>query len=103
MGDDDKHISSTAIGRTAHAVDLHLTDPLRGFRASVKPQTDLPPGTFGTIGDLILGGAYREFQLQVEQIVADAVTVTEHWQRDLDHARRNWRIAEDLAWTAVPG
>ncbi|MET9344563.1 hypothetical protein [Nonomuraea sp. NPDC003804] len=92
----DRHICSTAIGKTAAAVDLHLTAPLRSYRDNVKPQTDLPPGTFGTVGDLVLGRAYVEIQYTVKELVGDAVTATESWERDLEYARRNWRTAEDL-------
>lgn len=101
MANGDKHVSSTAIRKTATAVDLHLTTPLKGYQGNVKPQTDLPSGTFGRIGDLILGRAYLDFQETVEQLVGDAVAVTESWERDLEYARRNWQTVEDLnAWQA---
>ncbi|GAA0951625.1 hypothetical protein [Nonomuraea longicatena] len=90
------HISSTAIGRTADAVDLQLTRPLSAFLGNLRPQTDLPPGTFGQVGDLILGSAYRDLQETVESLLGDAVKVTRQWQEKLGHARRNWRTAEDL-------
>ncbi|WP_327085341.1 hypothetical protein OIE66_23620 [Nonomuraea sp. NBC_01738] len=94
---DGKHLSSTAIARTAGAVDHHLTQPLTSYQGNLRRQTDLPPGAFGAVGDLILGRAYTEIQLTVEKLLSDARAVTLGWQRDLEYARRNWRTAEDLA------
>ncbi|MFF5209181.1 hypothetical protein [Streptosporangium sp. NPDC000396] len=97
MAAGDKHISSTAIGRTEEAVGLHLTMPLKGYKTNIKPQTDLPADAFGTIGDMILGDAYRGIQEATEKLIGDAVEVTEAWARTLEYARRNWRTAEDLS------
>ncbi|MEU7900383.1 hypothetical protein AB0B45_47070 [Nonomuraea sp. NPDC049152] len=95
------HISSTAIGKIADAVDLYLTTPFRSYHANIRPQTDLPPGTFGMVGDLILGRAYRDVQDTVEKLIGDAIEVTTEWERDLVYARRNWRTAEDLITAEV--
>jgi hypothetical protein len=90
------HVSSAAIGRTADAVDAQLTQPLSTFHGNLRPQTDLPPGTFGRVGDLTLGGAYQDLQDTVDGLLGEAVQVTRQWQEKLGHARRNWRTAEDL-------
>ncbi|MFD1929876.1 hypothetical protein ACFSKW_00150 [Nonomuraea mangrovi] len=92
----DIHISSTAIGKTAAAVDLYLTTPFRAYHANGRPQTDLPPDTFGMVGDLILGRVYQDIQDTVEKLIGDAIEVTAEWERDLEYARKNWRTAEDL-------
>ncbi|MFE3451297.1 hypothetical protein ACFXJ8_20470 [Nonomuraea sp. NPDC059194] len=93
----DKSVSSSVIGKTAKAVDLALTVPLTGFRANVKPQTDLPSDTFGMVGDLILGSTYRDIQDITEGLIGDAVAVTQSWTRLLGYAKRNWETAEELS------
>ncbi|WP_431934409.1 hypothetical protein [Nonomuraea jabiensis] len=91
------HVSSAAIKSTMNAIDANLTTPLESLQRNVKPQTDLPEDSFGTIGGWLLGGIYREMQEDTEDLVGDAVYLMGAWTRTLDYARRNWRTAEELS------
>jgi hypothetical protein len=78
-------------------VELELKNDMIGFVKGLVPETALPGLGFGVLGNMILGGTYGGIMQRADELLKDAETTLDGWNRALTNCQRNWRAAEDAS------
>ncbi|GAA2818270.1 hypothetical protein [Nonomuraea rubra] len=89
------HITSSTIRKTRGRIDRELKDDMVGFVRGMIPAADVQGSGFGTFGDQIIGGTYKDVQVRCDEIMGEAMATLESWVTAMTHCERNWTAAEN--------